>query len=417
MDIRPGEWALVAGSFFYFFFVLASYYTIRPLRDALAVSGGVDQMQYLFTATLFCMIAIVPLYGWLTSRIARRFFLPLVYGFFIANLLCIQVLFQSMPDSIWLARGFFVWVSIFNLFVVSVFWSFMADLFDTNQARRLFGVIAAGGSAGALAGPFLVRTLLGDIGISGLPLLSATLLSLALICLLWLISKDRKRQFEDRRLDPSIPIGGSIIAGAKLAVSHRYLTGFVGYIFLGTLTGSMLYFQQAQVISDHFSTTEEVTAIFANLDLAANSLTVLIQIAVTARLLGWLGMATTLALLPVLALAGFAVISFAPVLALVVAITVLRRAVLFGVANPTAGMLFTVVGPESKYKFKHFADTVIYRAGDSTGGWVFAGLMAAGAGMSGVAIAGMAAAGGWIFLARWLGGRYHRMRERDENLP
>ncbi len=417
IDVRGGELAALILSFSYFFFVLCGYYTIRPLRDALAVGGGVDTMQYLFSATFVCMLAIVPLYGWLASRTPRRTFLPLVYVFFILNLIAIHFAFRLAPDATWLGRAFFVWVSVFNLFVVSVFWSFMADIFDPGQARRLFGIIAAGGSLGAVVGPLLVRQWVETIQTQGLPLLSAGLLCGALACLMALVRLTRDRPRVDRRDDPSLPMGGSVLAGAKLMFQHPFLAAVGGFMVLGTFSGVVLYFQQAEVISEHFSDPARVTRVFAELDLASNALTIVIQVILTARLVGWLGMGTTLALLPLVAAAGFLVISFLPVLGFIVVIQVLRRAILFGITNPAAGMLYTVVGPQSKYKFKNFVDTVIYRGGDSSGAWAFTGLMAAGAGIAGVALVGMAAAVVWIVLSLWIGRRFVQMRREGSTLP
>lgn len=422
IDLRSGEWLPLAGAFSYFFFVLASYYTVRPLRDALAVAGGVSNMQYLFTATFVCMLFFVPLYGWITARLPRRIFLPLVYSFFMLNLLAIYWAFASFPDSVWLARGFFVWVSVFNLFVIPVFWSFMADIWTPSQARRLFGVIAAGGSLGAISGPALVSALVGQIGIGGLPLLSAGLLGIALAIQIALLVWSRRHPLppEATAADPrdrEQPMGGSVLAGAILPFRYRYLAAFCGFMFLATFSGALLYFLQAQVVSERFSDTTQIAGVFARLDLIANSLTIVIQILFTAGIVRWLGIGLALALLPVVVASGFGIIAVAPSLMLIAGVQAVRRAVAFGIGNPVAGMLFTVVGPQSKYKFKQFADTVVYRAGDSTAGWVFTGLMALGAGISGIALLGIGAGVVWCTLALWIGRRYQLMRDGKMLLP
>ncbi len=417
LDIRRDEWLPASASFLYFFFILSSYYTVRPLRDALAVSGGVDSMQYLFTATFVCMLAIVPLYGWLTSRLPRRKFLPIVYSFFVFNLLLLHWAFVTFPDSVWLPRVFFVWVSIFNLFVVPVFWSFMADLFAAGQARRLFGAIAAGGSIGAITGPLLVSLLVDRIGTAGLPLLSAALLLLALVCQFWLLRWSRGRPVQGTRPDPEEAMGGSIFAGFTLPFKYGYLAAFCGIMFLGTFSGSLLYFEQAQVVAERFEGTESMTGLFARLDLLANTLTIVIQLLFTAGIVRWLGLGLTLLLLPALALVGFGVIAVTPVLGVIAVIQALRRAVLFAINNPAVGMLFTVVGPQSRYKFKQFANTVVYRAGDSTGAWTFTGMMATGGGLSAISIVGMFAALIWAVLALSLGRRYQDMLEGKMVIP
>ena len=417
VDLRQGELSAVGWSFLYFFFVLASYYTLRPIRDAMAVAGGVSNMQHLFTATFLMMLLIVPLYGQLTSRVSRHRFLPVVYVFFIVNILLFYALFRFLPEDNLLPRVFYVWVSIFNLFIVSVFWSFMADVYRTTQARRLFGVIAAGGSAGAVIGPLLTRQLVELVEIHNMLLISALLLCLALACQLkliqWSICNPRPKQEHD----PAKAMGGSALAGAKLVFKHPFLTAMAGFMIFGTLTGSMLYFQQAQVISERYSNPAEVTAVFASVDLAINASTILIQLLLTARIISWLGVGVTLALLPMTAAAGFMVLSVAPVMVLIVAVQVVRRAILFAITNPAANMLYTVVGPQSKYKFKHFTDTVVYRAGDTSGAWIFTMMMSIGAGLGGVASLGVALGLAWTALALWLGRSYYLMRKRGDHLP
>ena len=236
--VKQDELPAVAWSFLYFFFVLASYYTLRPIRDAMAVAGGVSNMQYLFTATFVMMLLIVPLYGLLTSRVSRHRFLPAVYVFFVINILLFYTLFRLQPEDLWLPRVFFVWVSIFNLFIVSIFWSFMADIYQSTQARRLFGVIAAGGSAGAVAGPLLTRQLVELVEVHNMLLISALLLSLALACQLNLIQWSIRNPRPRREHNPARPMGGSVLAGAKLVFKHPFLAAMAGFMILGAMAGS-----------------------------------------------------------------------------------------------------------------------------------------------------------------------------------
>jgi AAA family ATP:ADP antiporter len=416
VSIEPGEATRVAGSFLYFFFVLAAYYTLRPVRDALAVEGGVENIQYLFLATFLSLLAIVPLYGWILSRVPRKHLLPLVYIFFIINILVFRNWFQSDVDDPWLARVFFVWVSVFNLFVVSVFWSFMADLWRGDQAARLFGLIAAGGSAGAIFGPFLTSQLVESQGLSTLMIISSLLLTAALACLMWLLRRASGAALGTQD-DPGVPMGGEILAGARLLLKHPFLARISGFMILGTFTGAMLYLQQAKIVSIHFDTPATVTGVFARIDLVVNLLTIAIQITLTAHIVGRLGMALTLAVLPVLATIGFGAITFVPILAVIVGVQVLRRGALFAITNPAANMLYTVVGPQSKYKFKHFCDTVVYRAGDTAGASLFAGIMATGAGLAVVAAVGMMIAAFWTLLGIRVGRDFKAMRHSDKTLP
>lgn len=413
--LAPGEGLAAAGSFFYFLFVLASYYTLRPLRDALAVETGVENIQYLFLATFIAMLAIVPLYGWVVSKIQRRVLLPVVYVFFIVNILAFRAWFLVGAGDPWLARVFFVWVSVFNLFVVSVFWSFMADLWRTDQAKRLYGLIAAGGSVGAVAGPLLTSTLAASLGLPNLLLVSAALLTAGLACLGGLLRLARERSPGSD--DPTVPMGGEILAGARLMISHGFLGRVAAIMFLGTLTGSMLYMQQARIVDLHFETATEVTGVFARIDLAVNLLTIAIQVALTARILGWLGIAVALALLPALATVGFAAITFAPLLGVIVGVQVLRRGVLFAITNPVSQLIYTAVGPQAKYKFKHFCDTVVYRAGDTAGSWLFTGVMATGAGLAAAAASGMLIAAGWTAVAYRVGREFVGLTHKRSELP
>jgi AAA family ATP:ADP antiporter len=397
--------------------LLSSYYTLRPLRDAMAVGAGVENMKYLFLATFICMLAIVPIYGWVVSRFPRRQFLPLVYGFFIVNILAFRGAFLADDSAAWLARAFFVWVSVFNLFVVSVFWSFMADLFDRDQARRLFGLIAGGGSAGAILGPLLTSQLVERVGNANLLLVSATLLACALACLVWLIRHHRGTPTVGHDPAATRPIGGSIMAGFLLLWRHPFLAAVAAYMFLGTFTGALIYLQQAKVISINFHNPETITSIFAQVDLAINGLTILIQLTLTGRIVRWLGLATTLALLPAIALLGFGTITFVPAMAVIIVVQVLRRATLFSITNPASSMIYTVVGPESKYKFKHFTDTVVYRAGDTSSSWVFAELLARGAGLTGVALLGIGVSVLWAIVGFRVGRQFAKLDADGHQLP
>jgi ATP:ADP antiporter, AAA family len=413
--LRAGEGGAVAWSFGYFFCLLCSFYILRPVRDEMGIAAGVERLQWLFTATFVAMAAAVPVFGALASRYPRRTLLPVVYGFFVVNILGLFVLLRSGLAPTWAPAAFFVWLSVFNLFVVSVFWSFMADVWNEEQARRLFGVIAAGGSAGALVGPSLTTLLVGTVGPVNLLPIAAAVLAGALVCVgrLGRWAADRPpaaASGRDARAGEEA-LGGGVLTGVTLVLRSRYLLGICLFIGLSTTLATFLYFQQAHIVRASFADPARRTAVFALIDLAVNALTIGSQLFLTGRLVGWLGLPRTLAVLPALTFVGFGALGAAPGLAALVAFQVLRRAAQYGVARPAREMLFTVVSREEKYKSKNFIDTVVYRGGDAVSGWAFTGLTALGLGLTGVAVVALPIAAVWIAVAVYLGRRQEDLRE------
>ena len=415
VDVESGEQKAMLWAFCYFFVLLCSYYILRPMRDEMGVAGGVENLQWLFTGTFIAMLAMVPLFGWLTSRYPRATFLPMVYGFFIINLLMFYLLFSSDVADIWVARCFFIWVSVFNLFVVSVFWSFMTDIFSNRQARKLFGFIAAGGTAGALVGPALTATLVKPLGPENLMLASAVLLGCAMFCIRQLIRWRMAYDDTDATISTSTgnPLGGSVLAGIRLVFQSPYLLGIALLMLLFTTLATFLYFQQAQIIRDTFSDPSERTAVFASIDLAVNLLTVLIQLFFTGRLVRWLGLPWTLALVPLLLALGFMALAVAPVLAVLAVVQIIRRAGNYAIMRPSREMLYVVLGQEEKYKAKNFIDTTVYRGGDAISAWIYTGLRSLGLGLSGIAWIAVPLAGLWALLAYRLGREQTRKAQRQ----
>lgn len=381
---EPHELPALAWAFAYFFLLLSSYYVLRPVRDALAVELGSQALQRLFTATLAAMLVLVPVFGWLASRLPRSRLLPAVYAFFALNLL----VFTLELD----ARVFFVWLSVFNLFVVSVFWSFMSDIFDTRQAARLYGTIAAGGSCGAIAGPLLAalipqsRVLLA---------VSALLLAATVVCIRALVRWGRAHP-RAAESAPEAPLGGSILAGARAALTSPFLLAICGYLLCYTALSTALYFQQVDIVREAIPDPRERTRLFASVDLLVNGLTLAIQVLAFSRLAALLGPAGMLAAVPLLSVAGFAWLGATPTLAALIAFGVIRRVGEFAISKPAREALFTIVPREERYKAKNFIDTVVYRGGDALAGWLFAGVSAFGA---------AAVAAVWTALAVLLGVR------------
>lgn len=370
-------------AFAYFFCLLAGYYILRPLRDEMGVAGGVRNLQWLFTATFLVMLAAVPLYGALVARLPRRRFIPIVYHFFAANLAAFWLLLTLDIERQAVARVFFVWVSVFVLFAVSVFWSFMADLFSSGQGKRLYGFIAAGGSAGALAGPALTLGLAGPLGTTNLLVVAGLLLEAAVFCAL---------RLEGRNASSATPppIGGGPFDGLRMVLRSPYIAGITLWVSLLSIAATFLYFEQARIVAEHSSDPAVRTRIFAGVDLAVGVLTIALQFLATGPLIARFGVGAALALLPLVFAAGFAVLAAAPLLAVVIAFTAVQRTANFAISNPAREVLFTVVARDEKYKAKNVIDIVAVRGADALGGWLVTGLRALGvpAALAAIGLAG-----------------------------
>jgi len=402
--IEPGEGRAVAWAFAYFFLLLASYYILRPLRDEMGIAGGLSKLPWVFTATFAAMLVAVPLFGALSARLPRRRLLPLVYGFFVVNLLLFHAAFQVTAWHEWTARVFFVWVSVFNLFVVSVFWSFMVDLFRSDQGKRLFGLIAAGGTAGAITGPALAAVLVAPVGPVNLLLISALMLGGSIVCI-HRLGRWADSQPASTRPAAGEPLGGSIWSGIVLVVRSPYLLAIALFVLLFTTLATFVYFEQAHIVAQSFTDSAGRTRFFALLDLAVNVLTIAVQALVTSRLLTRFGVAATLALMPFISAIGFTLLALTPVLAVLAGFQVLRRAGEYSVTRPTRELLFTISDRETKYKAKNAIDTLVYRGGDAIAGWLFTGLKGLGLGLAGIAWLAVPLSFAWTVLAVWLGRR------------
>jgi len=417
LQARPGEERAVGFAFLYFFLLLCSYYLLRPLRDAMAASAGLENLPWLFTATFVVMLVLTPFFGTLVSRVRKQLLLPITYGFFASNLLVFYLLFKASPESQSVAIAFFVWLSVFNMFVVSVFWSFMADVFRDEEAKRLFGPIAAGGGTGAIIGPLIAQALAVKIGVDGLVGLSMLLLLATLPCIHGLSrwAQVRHGHFVLPPTDPHARIGGSAMAGMVLVARSPYLLGVFAIIGLGSVTGTFMYFELQQIAAEAYPEIGPRTTFYARLDIGVNVLAFVFQGFVAARLIRRFELGGALLAMPAIAFASFAWLAMIPTLMPLAVSQVIRRAGEFGIARPCREVLFTIVDPETKYKAKNFIDTVLQRFSDMLGGWLHVLLQLAGFALAGFAVicgAGMLVMG---LVAAWLGRDFVR-REKEAGI-
>lgn len=416
VDVKPDEVRAMLLGAAYFFFILCSYYIIRPIRDTMGITGGVRNLPWMFTGTLIGMLIANPIFSAAVARYPRKRFIPMTYRFFMLNLLLFFILLHTLrPDSqVWLARLFFIWVSVFNLYVVSVFWGFMTDLFHSEQGKRLFGFIGVGGTLGAIFGSSITALFAHVLSAASLMLVSMVFLEVAVQCVRWLGRVNQPAanapapgdgEAERPTPTPERAIGGSSLAGITHVLRSPYLIGICIYMLLFTIGSTFLYFEQEHVVAATISGQGSMTGVFARIDLMVNTLTLLIQAFFTGRILKWLGVTATLALLPAVSMIGFLGLGLMPVLAVVIAFQVLRRAGNFAVARPTREVLFTVIPREDKYKAKSLIDTFVYRSGDQIGAWSYALMGVLGLAVAGTALVAVPLSALWLLVSVWLGHR------------
>jgi AAA family ATP:ADP antiporter len=393
----------------YGFCIMFSYYILRAVRDEIS-SADRGNLQILWTAVFLVMLLAVPLYSWMASKWSRGVFVPLANRFFILCLVGFWLCLAFLPESSrpWIDRVFYVWTSVFALFVVTVFWGFMSDCFDNNQAKRLFAFIAVGSSAGGMLGSSVTVVLAEAVPSFSLLLIACVPLEMASWCALAL-----NRRFDTGNVrvagESGRAISGNAWSGMKAVFASPYLMGIAGFITIMTFVSTMLYFQQAHLVADAFSDRGVRTAFFAKVDLAVNLLTLLFQLYLTARIVKWLGVGLTLAIIPAVMAIGFIALGLYPTLAVLIVVQVIYRAGRYGLTKPAREMLWTVLGREEKYKSKPFLDAAVYRGGDLVSGWIYTGLAAAGLTIGAIALVAAPVAGLWAILGFRLGRREERM--------
>ncbi|MDB4889527.1 MAG: hypothetical protein JWL61_1382 [Gemmatimonadetes bacterium] len=414
VDVKPEEQGAMLMSFVFFFFVLSGYFILRPIRDAVAAASGVQQLPWLFAGTLTATLLFNPIFSALVVKFPARKFVPIMFQVFVSNLIIFYVMIrfvspgENSTTDIWTGRAFYVWTSVLAFFGTSIFWCFMADVFRSDQAKRLFGFIGVGGTIGSISGSTVTATLAPIIGPVNLLLVSAALLELAAITVIYFPSSPRGVTVTPtgtRDVIDDEVIGGSVMSGVSSVLKSRYLLGISLFLILYSVGSTFIYFQQSDIVGRFYADRAARTTVLARLELTAQVLTIITQVFFTGRIIRWIGLAATLAVLPVLSMIGFGALGVMPVFATLAAFTVLRRATNFSLTNPAMETLFTVVPREDKYKAKSFIETFVYRGGDQLAAWLYAGLAAIGLGLTGIAFTAIPISAIWLVLGVWLGRR------------
>ncbi len=376
-NVEPHEAPAVAAGLAMFFLLFAGYFMLRPIRETMGVTGGVDNLQWLFTGTFLATVAVLPLFGWLASKVARRRIVPWAFGLVVLSLLGFGIAILLQPDDPWSARAFYIWVSVINMLMISLAWSVLADVFVTGEAKRLFALIAGGASLGGLAGPLLTTWLVEPLGHGGLLLLSAVFIACSAATALWLHRWRDRHPLPARQDSPeqrSRPLGGNPFAGATAVFKSPYLIVIAIFVVLLSSVTTFLYFEQARLVAETFPDKTRQTQVFGTIDAVVQGLAILTQVFLTGRVAQRLGVGVLLVAVPVIVAAGFVWLALAPTFAVFVVVMVVRRAGEYAFVRPGREMLYTVVPPEAKYKAKNFIDTVVYRGGDAVSAWVKRGL-------------------------------------------
>ncbi len=412
--IEEREIKAVIFSFLFVVVLMSAYYILRPVRDAMASDWTDAEVSWLWTINFFISTAIVALYGLMVSKFRFRLLVPVMYGIFAGSFVIFYFLASISDDRTIIDKAFYVWVSVFSLFHISVFWSFMSELFSKEQSGRLFGIIAVGASVGGLIGPSITAFFSVSLGTDNLMLIASMMLLIP-IPIIFYLQTLKVTDLNNEELDPTTPnqsIGGSPFAGFKMFFSNPYLLSIGLFIFLYTGISSFVYFELKNLLSD--LSRSERSVIWAQMDLAVNILAISAGLFATSRIVTRFGMPLTIALVPVMICIGLLVLAISPFLGVVVMLQIIRRAGNYAVTRPAREMLFTLVDQETRFKAKPVIDIVAYRGGDMLMAWLFTGLtQGLGLGLAAVAAFGAGMAALWslvgIYLGRWF--------ERDNTEP
>jgi ATP:ADP antiporter, AAA family len=417
--VEPSELPAVIAAFFLFFFVLGSYFAVRPVRETVGTILGREHVADLWLYTALFSVAIVPLFGWLVAKIRRSVLLPCIYGSVAVILIAVALYLRvGEADSIpaeelranpnWVMVGsfFYVWISVLNLMLISVFWSFLLEMFSSEQVRRLFGFIAAGGTAGALAGPIVTRLAVESVGNAGIMYFATGGFVLAIVCQRILIAIWQRPLANATATPTDRGLGGNPFAGIGIVAKSRYLWGIALFVVLLSAANTFLYFEQLRIVEEVFPDRTRRTEVFANIDIAVQSLTIITQFFLTGRIAAAFGVRALLTIVPIVMVIGFTVLSFAASFPILAGVFILRRWGEYAFVRPGREMLFSKLDTETKYKAKNFIDVPIYRAADYVGAQAKTALDAAGSGPTGAMIVAAGLAILWA-INGWLLGRKH----------
>lgn len=408
-QVEAREAPAVTASFVLFFCVLGGYFAVRPVRETVGTILGRDRVTDLYTITWIASLVIVPLYGWLCTRFRRSIFLPWIYGFVALSLAGVGFAMSSDGANVVVGQFFYVWISVLNLFIVSVFWSFLLELFDTGQTHRLFGVIAAGGTTGALIGPLLTDLTVESIGNAGVLYMGATFFVVAILCQRRLLAVWRSGRLASAAAGiDERPIGGNPFAGFSLVLRSPYLLGISLFVILLASINTFLYFEQLRLVTETFPDVEQRTRVFSRLDYIVQGLAVVSQLLITGRVASRLGVIVLLTVIPMAMVLGFTALALFNSFWVLAIVFVARRAGEYAFIRPGREMLFSRVDTETKYKAKNLIDVPVYRGGDALSAQVKAALESGGLSTAGVALLGAALAAAWAANGWWLGRRSER---------
>ncbi|NIF24758.1 MFS transporter [Pantoea sp. Tr-811] len=416
--IKPEEASTVTWSLIYTGSLFFAYYVLRPIRDELGVASGVSSLPWLFTSALVAMIILNPMYGYLVRRFTRQQVISISYRCFSISLAGITAVLAVSSDAhnILAGRIFFIWVSVFNLFVVSVFWSFIQDIFDSEQGKRLFGILAAGSTIGGLLGSALTASLFENAGRTWLIIIAIILIEFAVLASRKASLASSKHLTVAQQQIAFTPIGGGVFSGIGRTFKSPHLLGLALFILLYSITSAFLYLQQASYADASLTTSTERTIFFANIELWVHATTLFFQIFLTGRFMAKMGVLVTLCSLPIVSTLGFAALATNPTVCVFIIAQVVRRVTNFALTRPAKEILFTGRTREDRYKAKTFIDTVIYRSGDQVGSWGYASLMCMGLGTGQIAAVGIPLSLAWLALSAWLGSR-HIVETQDAPQP
>jgi ATP:ADP antiporter, AAA family len=407
VDVQPNEVRALLASFAFFFFLLSSYFVLRPVRDAVAAASGANKLPWLFAGTLTVTLLCNPLFAWLVVRFPVRRVIPIAFHFFTASFLAFYAVLRFVSSGegstldVWVGRAFFVWITVFALFNTSIFWCLMADAFRSDQAKRLFGFIGVGGTFGSIAGSAVTAALAPRLGATNLLLVSCALIQLAIVIVTRWPLETATDDGRGPRADEII--GGTVRAAFTHITKSPYLLGICAFQLLYVFGSTVLYFAQSDLVGQLYPDRTARTAILAQLELITQILTVVTQMFFTGRIIRWVGFTVALAILPAMSVIGFGALGALASFQALAVFTVLRRATNYAIMNPSMEMLFTVVPREDKYKAKSVIETFVYRGGDQLSAWALAGLAGLGLGLAGMSWVAVPISATWVALGVWLG--------------